>query len=212
MTEQHGPGNLLGSARDSLKTPPMQTASFFKDLFDLSGKTAVVIGGTGELCGTMAVGLARAGAEVVLGGRIPEKAEKRLAEIEVPRRQGLLRPGRCDLARVPAAPARYRARALRPGGHPHQRRGHQLPHPVSRHHRGGIPAHHRHQPLRRLPRLPGLRPVLRRGSPRRPPSSISARFPGSIRSRASSPTRSPRPRSTTSPATSPASGRTRTSA
>ena len=59
----------------------MQTASFLKELFDLSGKTAVVIGGTGELCGTMAVGLARAGAEVVLGGRIPEKAEKRLAEI-----------------------------------------------------------------------------------------------------------------------------------
>jgi NAD(P)-dependent dehydrogenase (short-subunit alcohol dehydrogenase family) len=60
----------------------MHTASFLRDLFDLSGKTAVVIGGTGELCGTMAVGLARAGAEVVLGGRIPEKAEARLAEIE----------------------------------------------------------------------------------------------------------------------------------
>jgi NAD(P)-dependent dehydrogenase (short-subunit alcohol dehydrogenase family) len=59
----------------------MQTASFLKDLFDLSGKTAVVIGGTGDLCGTMAVGLARAGSEVVLGGRIPEKAEKRLTEI-----------------------------------------------------------------------------------------------------------------------------------
>ncbi len=60
---------------------PMQTNAFLKELFDLSGKTAVVIGGTGELCGTMAVGLARAGAEVVLGGRIPEKAEKRLEEI-----------------------------------------------------------------------------------------------------------------------------------
>lgn len=59
----------------------MQTASYLKELFDLSGKTAVVIGGTGELCGTMAVGLARAGAEVVLGGRIPEKAERRLTEI-----------------------------------------------------------------------------------------------------------------------------------
>jgi NAD(P)-dependent dehydrogenase (short-subunit alcohol dehydrogenase family) len=59
----------------------MQTAPFLKELFDLSGQTAVVIGGTGELCGTMAVGLARAGAEVVLGGRIPEKAEKRLEEI-----------------------------------------------------------------------------------------------------------------------------------
>ncbi len=60
----------------------MQTAAFLKNLFDLSGKVAVIIGGTGELCGTMAVGLARAGAEVVLGGRILEKAEKRLAEIE----------------------------------------------------------------------------------------------------------------------------------
>lgn len=60
----------------------MHVANYLKDLFGLSGKTAVVIGGTGELCGTMAVGLARAGAEVVLGGRIPEKAERRLAEIE----------------------------------------------------------------------------------------------------------------------------------
>ncbi len=60
----------------------MQTAAYLKDLFDLSGKTAVIIGGTGELCGAIAVGLARAGAEVILGGRIPEKAEKRLAEIE----------------------------------------------------------------------------------------------------------------------------------
>ncbi|MBK1882148.1 SDR family oxidoreductase [Luteolibacter pohnpeiensis] len=60
----------------------MQVAAFLKNLFDLSGKTAVVIGGTGEVCGAMAVGLARAGAEVVLGGRIAEKADKRLAEIE----------------------------------------------------------------------------------------------------------------------------------
>lgn len=60
----------------------MSTTAYLKEMFDLSGKTAVVIGGTGELCGTMAVGLARAGAEVVLGGRIKEKAEKRLAEIK----------------------------------------------------------------------------------------------------------------------------------
>jgi NAD(P)-dependent dehydrogenase (short-subunit alcohol dehydrogenase family) len=60
----------------------MQTSSFIKSLFDLTGKTAVVIGGTGEISGTIAVGLARAGAEVILGGRIPEKAAKRLAEIE----------------------------------------------------------------------------------------------------------------------------------
>ena len=51
-------------------------------MFSLEGKTAVVIGGTGELCGTMAVGLAKAGAEVVIVGRSIEKAENRIAEIE----------------------------------------------------------------------------------------------------------------------------------
>ncbi|MCU0797079.1 MAG: SDR family oxidoreductase [Akkermansiaceae bacterium] len=59
----------------------MQTAPFLKDLFGLEGKTAVVIGGTGELCGVMAEGLARVGCEVVLVGRIREKAEKKLAAI-----------------------------------------------------------------------------------------------------------------------------------
>ena len=70
----------------------MQPSSYLKDLFGLQGKTAVVIGGTGELCGTMALGLARAGAEVVLGGRIPEKAERRLAEIEADGGQGYFVP------------------------------------------------------------------------------------------------------------------------
>jgi len=59
----------------------MQTAPFLKDLFGLEGKTAVVIGGTGELCGVMAEGLAHVGCEVVLVGRIREKAEKKLAAI-----------------------------------------------------------------------------------------------------------------------------------
>lgn len=51
-------------------------------LFDLSNQTAVVIGGTGELCGAMAEGLAAAGAHVVLVGRSVEKATARLAKIE----------------------------------------------------------------------------------------------------------------------------------
>lgn len=57
------------------------TTNYLTDLFSLEGKTAVVIGGTGELCGTMAEGMARAGAEVVLVGRNPEKADKRLKRI-----------------------------------------------------------------------------------------------------------------------------------
>ena len=40
-----------------------------EQLFSLQGKTAVVIGGTGELCGAMAEGLAGAGVETVLVGR-----------------------------------------------------------------------------------------------------------------------------------------------
>jgi NAD(P)-dependent dehydrogenase (short-subunit alcohol dehydrogenase family) len=51
------------------------------ELFDLSGKVAVVIGGTGELCGAMAEGLAAAGAEVVLVGRKAEKAQVRVDRI-----------------------------------------------------------------------------------------------------------------------------------
>ncbi|MEQ9825956.1 MAG: SDR family oxidoreductase [Puniceicoccaceae bacterium] len=50
-------------------------------LFDLTGKTAVVIGGTGELCGAMAQGLAEAGATVVIVGRSASKAEARLKAI-----------------------------------------------------------------------------------------------------------------------------------
>lgn len=52
------------------------------DLFDLAGKVAVVVGGTGELCGAMAEGLAAAGAEVVLVGRDEAKARARLSRIE----------------------------------------------------------------------------------------------------------------------------------
>jgi NAD(P)-dependent dehydrogenase (short-subunit alcohol dehydrogenase family) len=52
-----------------------------RELFDLSGRCAVVIGGTGQLCGAMAEGLARAGAEVALVGRNPDKARARLERI-----------------------------------------------------------------------------------------------------------------------------------
>lgn len=56
--------------------------SYVDKLFSLEGKTAVVIGGTGELCGTMAVAMAGAGAEIALVGRNEGKAAARLSEIE----------------------------------------------------------------------------------------------------------------------------------
>jgi len=59
----------------------MFVPEYLSSLFSLEGKVAVVIGGTGELCGAMAEGLAAAGAETVLVGRSEEKAEARLAKI-----------------------------------------------------------------------------------------------------------------------------------
>lgn len=55
---------------------------YLNSLFSLRGKVAVVIGGTGELCGAIAVGLAQAGAEVVLVGRDPVKAQVKLDRIK----------------------------------------------------------------------------------------------------------------------------------
>jgi NAD(P)-dependent dehydrogenase (short-subunit alcohol dehydrogenase family) len=55
--------------------------SYLESMFSLAGKTAVVIGGTGVLCGEMAQTLAMAGAEVVLVGRNEEKAKQRLDAI-----------------------------------------------------------------------------------------------------------------------------------
>ncbi len=59
----------------------MHQASYLESLFSLSGKVAVVIGGTGELCGAMAEGLAGAGAEVVIVGRNADKANARVDTI-----------------------------------------------------------------------------------------------------------------------------------
>ncbi|MGJ3241949.1 MAG: SDR family oxidoreductase [Opitutales bacterium] len=56
--------------------------SYLEELFSLKDRTAVVIGGTGELCGAMAQGLACAGATVVLVGRNAEKAQTRIDAIE----------------------------------------------------------------------------------------------------------------------------------
>ena len=57
-------------------------ASFLQSLFGLDGQVAVVIGGTGVLCGAMARGLAQAGATVVIAGRDAEKGAARVKEIE----------------------------------------------------------------------------------------------------------------------------------
>src|SRR5512144_1697213 len=51
-------------------------------LFDLSGRTAVVVGGTSGIGRTLAIGLAHAGADVVATGRRAELVDKVAAAIE----------------------------------------------------------------------------------------------------------------------------------
>ena len=54
---------------------------YLDNLFGLSGRTAVVVGGTGVLGGALADGLAAAGAFVVVAGRGAERGEARVAAI-----------------------------------------------------------------------------------------------------------------------------------
>ena len=54
---------------------------YLDDLFGLSGRTAVVVGGTGVLGGALADGLAKAGAFVVVAGRGADRGEARVAAI-----------------------------------------------------------------------------------------------------------------------------------
>ena len=51
-------------------------------LFDLDGRVAAVIGGTGVLGGAVCHGLARAGAAVAVLGRSAERAAERVAALE----------------------------------------------------------------------------------------------------------------------------------
>ena len=58
-------------------------------LFDLTGRTAVVIGGTSGIGLAMAVGLAEAGADVVASSRRPEQVEEAATKIEAAGRKAL---------------------------------------------------------------------------------------------------------------------------
>jgi NAD(P)-dependent dehydrogenase (short-subunit alcohol dehydrogenase family) len=57
-------------------------ASFVENMFGLSGKVAVVIGGTGVLGGALAEGIAQAGATTIVAGRGADRGEDRVAAIK----------------------------------------------------------------------------------------------------------------------------------
>ena len=54
---------------------------YLETLFSLSGKTAVVVGGTGVLGGALAEGLAKSGAFVVVAGRGADRGAARIDSI-----------------------------------------------------------------------------------------------------------------------------------
>lgn len=56
-------------------------AEYLNNLFGLSGRTIVVVGGTGVLGGALCEGVANAGATVIVAGRSRERGEERVAAI-----------------------------------------------------------------------------------------------------------------------------------
>jgi len=72
-------------------------------LFDLTGKVAVVVGGTSGIGRTMALGLADAGADVVVTGRRESHIDAVAKEIEQRGRRTLRVP--CDVQRTPSVDA-----------------------------------------------------------------------------------------------------------
>jgi NAD(P)-dependent dehydrogenase (short-subunit alcohol dehydrogenase family) len=70
------------------------------ELFSLKDRVAVVIGGTGELCGAIAEGLASAGAAIALVGRDAAKGQKRVDKIS--RAGGRAEFFPCDTTSKPA--------------------------------------------------------------------------------------------------------------
>lgn len=88
--------------------------SYLDNLFSLAGKTAVIIGGTGELCSAIADGFAGAGATVVLVGRNPEKAQARLKKIHEHHTRAWFEE--CDVQSKPALGKLLEAVVAKAGG------------------------------------------------------------------------------------------------
>src|SRR5450432_1767425 len=82
----YGRSNQWPSIYPERKSPRMSPS-----IFDLQGKTAVVVGGTTGIGHALALGLADAGADVVASSRRPEQVEQTAAAIEAKGRKTLRR-------------------------------------------------------------------------------------------------------------------------
>ena len=125
------------------------------DLFDLSGRVAAVIGGTGVLGGAICHGLADAGAAVAVLGRSAERGQSRLAALQAAGASGDRRCGR--RTRSGCRPGRHRRGRGRPraGRHPRERPGREQLDAVLRDRPRGVARAHRLEPDYGVRRLPG---------------------------------------------------------
>ena len=95
-------------------------------IFNLTGKVALVTGGSKGLGKAMARGLAEAGADIVISSRHEDELKPALAEIlEGTQSQGQFFVADMNKRDQVAAPGQGRRRGLWARRHPHQQRRHQ---------------------------------------------------------------------------------------
>ena len=92
-------------------------------LFDLSGKSAVVVGGTSGIGLAMAIGLAEAGADVVASSRRQEQVDEAAKAIEATGRKALRLTSDVARPRDAAGAAGWDGEGVRQGRYPDQLRG-----------------------------------------------------------------------------------------
>ena len=94
------------------------TSSTIQQLFDLTGKVAIVTGAGSGLGVTFAEGLAEAGAKVACAGRRIENVEQTAARLREAGRDAFADPGRRHRRRLGRAYGARDGGSLRAGRHP----------------------------------------------------------------------------------------------
>ena len=125
--------------------------------FDLTGRVAIVLGGTSGIGRALVDGLVEAGADVAASSRRQAEVDATALAIERHGKRTLRHRQRRHRPRLPGSAPRGRGRGLRQDRHPDQlRRTHPAP-PDARGRRRRVAGDPRHQPDRHASRLPGLR-------------------------------------------------------